>query len=351
VAGYQPIAEASAGDDLERHARGARYSFVATTQPESIGHVKFTRKRTITPQEILPTSDSGRCQSRRRLKIAQEQTKGIVAVAQNANVPTPVPQNPSASTSAPPNANAPKPVPQNANPLTPAAVQNAGAPKPVPQNPNPPMPRSDRPAEMCEVSPRQPPARPQYDGPRDPAPATVASRDETTPRLVMRRVGSWLTQLVSSTFIQFLLIFFVGVVTTLAWQAYSDAGREAVAGWCLSIAPQAPPITQNLSSPPDARNVSSPPVSQDVSSPPVAQNVFSSSEERIPPIPPDQLRATSDQLKSTSQALAAIRESIDKLAAELAKLQTADRGTPERASVASGLPPASKPPSRAAPSR
>jgi hypothetical protein len=166
----------------------------------------------------------------------------------------------------------------------------------------------------------------------------------------MRRARSWLTQLVSSTFIRFLLIFFVGVATTLAWQAYSDAGREAVAGWCLSIAPRAAPITQNMSSSPDPRSVSSLPVSQDASSSPVAQNVSSAPEEHIP-APPDPLKATSDLLKSTSQALAAIRESIDKLAAELVKLQTADRGSPERAAVASGLPPASKPPSRAAPSR
>jgi hypothetical protein len=272
-------------------------------------------------------------------------------VAPNANVPTPVPQNPAASTPIPQNASAPRPVSQNASAPTPAAAQNANAPKPVPQNPNAPVPRLDRPAEMSEVPPRHPSARPQHDPPGDPAPATEPAWHETTPRLVMSRARSWLTQLVSSTFIRFLLIFFVGVVSTLAWQAYSDAGREAVAGWCLSIAPRAAPITQNISPSPDLRNVSSPPVSQDVSSSPVAQNVSSSSEERIP-IPPDPLKATSDLLKSTSQALAAIRESFDKLAAELTKLQTADRGTPpDRASVASGLPPASKPPSRAPPAR
>ena len=272
----------------------------------------------------------------------QEQTKGIVAVAQNANVPAPVPQTPAASTPVPQNASAPRPVPQNASTPTPAAAQHANAPKPVPQNPNVPVPRPDRPAETSELPPRQPPARPQHDAPGDPTPATEPAPRETTPGLVMSRTRSWLTQLVSSTFIHFLLIFFVGVVTTLAWQAYSDAGREAVANWCLSIAPRATPITQNISSSPDPRNVSSSPVSQDVSSSPVAQSVASSTEERVPP---DPLKATSDLLKSTSQAVAAIHESIDKLAAELTKLQT-DR-PPERATMASGLPPASKPPSRA----
>lgn len=146
----------------------------------------------------------------------------------------------------------------------------------------------------------------------------------------MRRARSWLVQFVSCTFIRVLMIFFIGVITTLAWQSYSDAGREAVANWCRSIAPQAASVTQNISSPP------------------VAQNISPSPENRMH-TPPDPLKATSDLLKATSLALAAVREGVDKLAAELTKLQTADRGPPEGASLASGVPPASRPPS--APSR
>jgi len=147
----------------------------------------------------------------------------------------------------------------------------------------------------------------------------------------------------SSPLTRFLTIFSVGVASTLAWQSYSDAGREAAAHWCQSIAPPltAAPVTDSTPSSPESRKVPATPAQ--AAAPP--QNVAPAAEDRNS----DPTKSTSDVLKSTSQALAGVRESMDRLAAELAKLQTADHGAADRAAaaaMASGQPPASKPPSR-----
>jgi hypothetical protein len=180
--------------------------------------------------------------------------------------------------------------------------------------------------------PRDLASNPTHEGSLAAQPLNQPSGHAIELRLIMPRVRSWFNRLVALTLVRFLLVFFVGVVTTLAWQSYSDAGRHAIAGWCRSIAPETAPVAQN---------VSSLPVAQNVSSLPVAQNVSPSSEDRVP-VSPDQLKAMSDLLKAALAA--AVRESVDKLAEEITKLQTVDRGTPDRASLATGMPPASRPP-------
>jgi hypothetical protein len=88
----------------------------------------------------------------------------------------------------------------------------------------------------------------------------------------------------SSAFARYLIAFFIGVTAALAWQSYGGAARKAVAGWSphLSwLAPAAAPAG-----------------------------------------------ASRERLKATSLALAAARQSLDKLATELSKLQvqgTADK--------------------------
>jgi hypothetical protein len=88
----------------------------------------------------------------------------------------------------------------------------------------------------------------------------------------------------SSAFARYLIAFFIGVTATLAWQSYGGAARKAVAGWSPHLgwlAPAAAPAG-----------------------------------------------ASRERLKATSLALAAARQSLDKLATEISKLQaqgTADK--------------------------
>ena len=131
------------------------------------------------------------------------------------------------------------------------------------------------------------------------------------------RVRSWLRRLVPFAFLRFLMIFFIGVVATLAWQSYGRATREVIASW---LAPGA------------ARHGA--------------------------PIP--FADASSDDLLAVSRSLAALRDGVDKLAADITKLQATKQGTPDAASAhlpSSAEVPAQKPvpqapaPSRAPPTR
>lgn len=139
---------------------------------------------------------------------------------------------------------------------------------------------------------------------------------------------------------RFAAVFSVGVASTLGWQAYSDAGREAAARWCQSIAPRMTPAPLVDSAPAsEPLKVPAAPA-HEVAAPP--QNGATVADN------PDAFKSTSEVLKSTSQALAGVRDSMDRLTAEMAKLQT-DHGAADRAAsaaMASGQPPASKPPSR-----
>jgi hypothetical protein len=84
------------------------------------------------------------------------------------------------------------------------------------------------------------------------------------------------------------MIFFIGVVATLAWQSYGRAAREVIARW---LAPR-----------------------------PVAQAA-----------PAPFAGASSDDLLAMSRSLAALRDGVDKLAADITKLQATKQGTPDGA--------------------
>jgi len=115
---------------------------------------------------------------------------------------------------------------------------------------------------------------------------------------LVTRVRSWLDKLVPFAFARYLMIFFIGVVATVAWQSYGGAARLMIANssphfaW---LAPQTSPVAQTA--------------------------------------PAAAARASPDQLKATALALAAVRQSVDKLAAEITRLQTAEQGTPDRSSA------------------
>jgi hypothetical protein len=101
---------------------------------------------------------------------------------------------------------------------------------------------------------------------------------------------------------RFLITFCIGVAATLAWQSYGDAAREMIAsafpqlGW---LAPQAAPVART------------------------APDVIAPTAPAVPS--PDQ-----QQLDAMSLGLAAVRQSVDQLAAgqeqmtrDITKLQTA----------------------------
>ncbi len=132
------------------------------------------------------------------------------------------------------------------------------------------------------------------------------------PSKPVTRVRSWLHRLVPFAFLRVLMIFLIGIVATLAWQSYGRAARGVIASW---LAPG-----------------------------PVAQAA---------PIP-------FADASAMSRSLAALRDGVDKLAADITKLQATKQGTPDAASAhlpSSAEVPAQKPvpqaptPSRAPPTR
>ncbi len=107
----------------------------------------------------------------------------------------------------------------------------------------------------------------------------------TTVRKAIVSAGSWLAKLVSLAFARVLLIFVVGFAAGMAWQSYGGTARKAAAGWSPRLAWVAP-----AAAPPST---------------------------------------SADRLKATSVALTAVRQSVDKLSAEIGKLQPED-GAPQR---------------------
>jgi hypothetical protein len=103
---------------------------------------------------------------------------------------------------------------------------------------------------------------------------------------VFTKARSSLGKLVSFVFTRALLIFVVGFAAGMAWQTYGGGVRKAIAGWSPRLAWVAP-----AAAPAD------------------------NSHER---------------LKATSLALAAVRQSVDKLATEVDRLQ--DQGAGEQRS-------------------
>src|SRR5215469_9579842 len=105
-----------------------------------------------------------------------------------------------------------------------------------------------------------------------------------TARNLFTKPRLWLGKVVSSAFARILLIFVIGFAAGFAWTTYGGAARKAIAGWSPRLAWVAPKAT---------------------------------------PAGP-----AADQLKATSLALAAARQSIDKLSAEITRLQA--QGPSER---------------------
>jgi hypothetical protein len=103
---------------------------------------------------------------------------------------------------------------------------------------------------------------------------------------LVARVRLWLGKLVSFVFVRFLMIFVVGFAAGAAWQSYGDAARKAIAGWSPHLGWLAPAATPGGASP--------------------------------------------ERLKATTAALAAARQSLDKLANEISKLETQGGDVPRR---------------------
>jgi hypothetical protein len=120
-------------------------------------------------------------------------------------------------------------------------------------------------------------------------PATERSnklRFLTPVRNLIARVRLWLGKLVSFAFARILMIFVIGFAAGLAWQSYGSGARKAIAGWSPRLAWVAPAATSSGSS--------------------------------------------AERLKATSLALATARQSLDKLATEISKLQPQDADAPRR---------------------
>ena len=113
----------------------------------------------------------------------------------------------------------------------------------------------------------------------------------------VRSARSSLRKLASLAITRVLIAFGIGVAVTLAWQSYGDAGREMIARLSPHLAWLAPQAAQTTSA---------------------------ASAGASPDL---------NQLKAMSRDLAAVRQSVDKLAAEITKLQAIKQGIPDRTSA------------------
>src|SRR6266481_7762093 len=104
-----------------------------------------------------------------------------------------------------------------------------------------------------------------------------------TERNLIMRARLWLGKAVPFAFARFLVIFFIGVAATLAWQSYGATAREVMASWSPHLAWLAPPPAPAGTSP--------------------------------------------EQLVAMSRGLAVMRQDVDKLAADITKLQAIQQGT------------------------
>src|SRR5215471_15938151 len=141
------------------------------------------------------------------------------------------------------------------------------------------------------------------------SPSATGASDEpplhTNKRHLLMRARRSLGKAVPLVFTGYLMAIFIGAAATLAWQSYGGAARQTVAGWFPQLGWLAPPAS------------------------PVA-----------PTAPAPSAGASPDSLKATSLALAAVRQSVDKLATELNKLQA--QGTPDKTSASPPSRPASR---------
>ena len=100
------------------------------------------------------------------------------------------------------------------------------------------------------------------------------------------RLRTAMRNLITSSFARVLLIFLLGFAAGIAWQSYGSGARKAIAGWSPRLAWVAPAATSSGSS--------------------------------------------AERLRATSLALTAVRQSVDKLSAEISKLQPEDAALPRR---------------------
>ena len=120
-------------------------------------------------------------------------------------------------------------------------------------------------------------------------PATERSSDpplRRTARNLITGVWLWLGKLVSFRLARVLVIFVVGFAAGFAWQSYGGGVKKAIAGWSPRLEWLAPAAPAGTSS--------------------------------------------SERLKATTLALATARQSLDKLATEISKLQAQDVVEPPR---------------------
>jgi hypothetical protein len=109
-------------------------------------------------------------------------------------------------------------------------------------------------------------------------PLAESSNESPSTRLkLIARTRAWLGRLVTSTFVRYLLAISIGVAGTLAWQSYGGPARKTVASWSPRLAWLAPE--------------------------------------------PTAADASATRLKAASLALTAVRQSVDKLATEMGKLE------------------------------
>ncbi len=96
-----------------------------------------------------------------------------------------------------------------------------------------------------------------------------------------------LSKLVSFAFARVLLIFVIGFAAGTAWQSYGGGLRKEIAGWSPRVA-------------------------------------------WVAPAPAPASSGSAERLKATSLALASVRQSVDKLASEIGKLQPEDTAPQRR---------------------
>jgi hypothetical protein len=105
------------------------------------------------------------------------------------------------------------------------------------------------------------------------------SRSTTRARL---RLG----KLIPFAFVRFLVVFFIGVAATLAWQSYGATAREVMASWSPHLSFLAPP--------------------------------------------PAPASTSTEQLVAMSRGLAVMRQDVDRLAANITKLQAIQQGAVDK---------------------
>src|SRR5713101_10006159 len=111
-------------------------------------------------------------------------------------------------------------------------------------------------------------------------------RLRATIRNLIARVRLGLGKLVSFAFARVLMIFFIGFAAGIAWQSYGGAARKTIASWSPHLGWLAPAAAPGGTSP--------------------------------------------ERLKATTLALAAARQSLDKLANEISKLEAQGGDVPRR---------------------